>query len=828
MTGRRCLRLCCSCLLFVYFAVPSGFAASPSLGGIGPRGAQRGTDAVLTLAGARLGDAQEVLFYSPGFSVAKLEVVSDSQVKATVRIAPDCRLGEHVLRLRTATGVSEMRTFWVGALPVVQEKEPNSDFAAPQKIPLDCTVQGVVDSEDVDYYLVECKKGQRLTAEIEGMRLANTLFDPYVAILDMKRFELAASDDAPLLGQDAAASVVVPADGSYMIQVRESAYGGNGACAYRLHVGTFPRPLAALPAGGKAGEEVEVTFLGDPAGAFKQKFKLPATPGAKFGIFPQDAGGVCPSGMPIRLSEHGNVVEVEPNDNHQTATKAELPLAFNGVIDKPGDVDNFRFTAKKGQTFDVHCYARRLGSPLDPVMTLSHFGGGAIVANDDSGGPDSYFRWTAPEDKEYVLTITDHLKKGGPTYFYRAEFQPVVPTATVSVPKVAPYSQERQAIAVPSGNRMATLVNVGRRDVGGEMVLGADALPPGLTMQAEHVAANLDVVPVVFEAAAGTPPSGKLTRLTARCADPKVKVQSRFYQVAELVLGGPGQSIYWRAEVDQAAVAVTAPAPFKISIVEPKAPLVQNGSWNLRVVAERQPGFKEAITILPLFNPPGVGSASSATIAAGQNETSLVMNAAGNAQVRKWKTAVLGTATVGNGPVWVSSQLATIEIAPPFVGFAMERAAVEQGKNTEIFCKVQQTAPFAGPAKVKLVGLPPKVTTTDMEITKDTKDFAFKLAVDKTAPPGQHRNIFCQVTVMHNGEPVLHNVGGTELRIDVPLPPKPNAPPPPPPKPVATPKPTDPPKPPEKRPTRLEKLRLEQQEREKASQAGNPAAPPKK
>jgi hypothetical protein len=831
MPGRRFVRLFSSALFFVYFVcfvVGSSFGASPVLGGVSPRGFQRGTDAVFILGGGRLADAQEVLFYTTGFSVTKLEVVNDSQVKATVKIAPDCRLGEHCLRVRTATGLSELRTFWVGALPSVEEKEPNSDFAAPQKIPLNCTVHGVVDNEDVDYYVVECKKGQRLTAEIEGMRLANTLFDPYVAILDAKRFELAASDDAPLLGQDAVASVVVPADGPYIIQVRESAYGGNGACGYRLHVGTFPRPLGAIPVGGKKGEEIEVTLLGDAAGPFKQKVKLPAAGEPKFGLFPQDSGGIAPSAVPFRLSDVGNVIEVEPNDTHPTATKAQVPLALNGVIDKPGDVDHFRFTAKKGQTFDVHCYARRLGSPLDSVMTLSFFGGGAFVGNDDAIGPDSYFRVTFPEDREYVLTITDHLGKGGPTYFYRVEFQPVVPAATVSIPKVALFSQERQAIVVPAGNRMATLVNVGRANFGGEVIVGADSLPAGVSLHAENMAANLDVVPVVFEAAAGSAPSGKLMHLTAKCADPKVAVESQFYQMVELITGPPGQSVYWKAEVDRAAIAVAAPAPFKISIVEPKVPLVQNGAMNLRIVVERQPTFKDAITILPLFNPPGVGSASSATIAANQNETLLPMNAAGNAQVRKWKTAVLGVANVNGGPVWVSSQLATLEIAPPFVGFAMERAAVEQGKNTEVFSKVQVTTPFPGPARVQLVGLPPKVMTTDVEITKDTKEFAFKLAVDKAAPPGQHRNIFCQVTVMLNGEPVLHNVGGTELRIDVPLPPKPNAPPPPPPMPVAAPKPTDPPKPPEQRLTRLEKLRLDQQEREKAAQAGTPAPAPKK
>ena len=73
-------------------------------------------------------------------------MVNAGQVKATVKVAADARLGEHALRVRTATGVTELRTLWVGALPIVDEKEPNSDFAAPQKIPLNVTVHGVADT----------------------------------------------------------------------------------------------------------------------------------------------------------------------------------------------------------------------------------------------------------------------------------------------------------------------------------------------------------------------------------------------------------------------------------------------------------------------------------------------------------------------------------------------------------------------------------------------------------------------------------------------------------------------------------------------------------
>lgn len=799
-------------LCSLYLCVSTAFAASPTLGSITPRGAQRGTEAVFFFNGARLADAQEVLLYYPGVTVTKLEVVNDTQVKVTVKIDPHCRLGEHAARLRTASGITELQTFSIGHLPLEQEKEPNNDFAAPQKIPLNVTVHGVVDNEDVDYYLVECKQGQRLTVEIEGMRLGTTLFDPYIAILDLKRFELAASDDTALGNQDGIASVLIPADGSYVIQVRDSAYGGNGSCMYRLHVGTFPRPLGTLPAGGKAGEEIEVTYLGDVAGPLKQKVKLPAAPDPHFGLFAQDAGGMAPSANKFRVVAFANVLEAEPNNALTQATRAaELPIAFNGVIEQPADVDFFRFAARKGQVFDVHCYARRLGSQLDPVMIVYNAQGGGLVGADDAIGPDSYFRFAVPEDGEYLLSIQDHLGKGGPAYFYRVEITPVQPRVTLSIPKVDifGYSQERQTIAVPRGNRYACLVNFARGDFGGPLILGADNLPKGLTLHADTLPESVDTEPVVFEAAADAPLAGTLATLHARHADPNVKIPS-FFDQSVILVGVGNVGIFWKHHVDRAAVAVTEEVPFKVSIVEPKVPLVQNGYMNLKVVAERKPDFKAPIAVYPLFVIPNVGAASGVTIPEGQTEVLLPINAAPNAPARKWKIAVLATADFGKGPVWVSSQLAELEIAPPFVTFAMERAAGEQGKTVELFCKVQHHRPFEGVAKVHLVGLPPKVTAPVMDLTKDMQELTFKVALDPASPPGTHGNIWCQVYVPLNGDTMLHNVGGTQVRIDVPLPPQANAPPPPA-------QPAEPAKPAEKRLSRLERLRLEQEQREKAA-----------
>src|SRR5690606_28049711 len=185
------------------------WAASPALSLITPRGCQRGAEQELTFHGARLADALGIFFYDEGFEVLKLEA-SDNAVKVQVKVAPDCRLGEHVAQVRTASGISEYRTFFVGPYATTPEVEPNTLFESPQAIGLNTTVEGVIENEDVDYFLVEAKKGQRLSLAVEGMRLGATLFDPYVAIYDERRFELISADDSPLAYQDPVTSTIIP------------------------------------------------------------------------------------------------------------------------------------------------------------------------------------------------------------------------------------------------------------------------------------------------------------------------------------------------------------------------------------------------------------------------------------------------------------------------------------------------------------------------------------------------------------------------------------------------------------------------------------------
>ena len=803
------------CVVVSLLTPPVLSAADPALSIILPRGVQRGTEQVIRFAGARLDDAQEIFFYEPGFEVLEIKPADANNIDVKIRIAADCALGEHTAQVRTKTGISEYRTFFVGALPAVDEIEPNTDFALPQPIPINSTVVGTVQNEDVDYFVVDAKKGERLSVEVEGMRFGQTLFDPYVAILNDKRFELSAEDDSPLLKQDAATSIVVPEDGKYTIEMRDSGYGGNGECRYRLHIGNFPRPMSVFPAGGKVGEALEVTLIGDANGPIAKTVTLPNDGTSETLIFAEDATGITPSGHVMRISTVPNSLELEPNNGFENATPvAQFPSSFNGILQEPGDVDIYKFTATAGKVFEIECYGRRVRSAIDTVMNLYKANGEAITGNDDSRGPDSYFRWQVPADGEYAIRIADHLNRGGPEFVYRVEFQEVVPALTVGIPRVARYSQSRQQIYIPRGNRFGTIISAERVNFGGELTIDGIELPPGVTMTALPMSANLNTMPVVFESAADAPLAGALVDFRMKTTDPALNVVGRFSNRADFVIAGPGQSLYVWKDVNRLPVATIEELPFKLELIQPNVPIVRNGMMMLRIVATKKEGWDEEIRVQFPFRPPGVGANSEIVIAKGQTEGLYQINADGNAVLGKWPVYALGSANI-NGASWASTQMASLEVADPYVGMTVQRSSVEQGKETDVVVDVQILKELKAPAVVTLVGLPHKVTAEPLQVTAETKELVFKVKTAVDSPEGTHKNIFCQVTVTENNESIVHaRVGDSELRIDKPLP-MPTAAPMPEPMPaaavVAAPAPVAPPA--EKRLTRLEKLRLESQKK---------------
>ena len=194
------------------------------------------------------------------------------------------------------------------------------------------------------------------------------------------------------------------------------------------------------------------------------------------------------------------------------------------------------------------------------------------------------------------------------------------------------------------------------------------------------------------------------------------------------------------------------------------------GSTELKVVVERDPGFDEPVQVKMLWNPPGVSSLSDVTIPKGTNSVIYPLNAKADADPRSWQIAVLGSAKVREGDLFVSSQLAKLQIGEPFVMARIETSACEPGKSTNVTVKLEQKIPFNGKATIRLIGLPEKVVVPEKQITKDDTEVVFNVKVDSTCPTGSHKNLFCTVAIQKDGDIIPHSVGaGGILRI---VPPK--------------------------------------------------------
>ncbi|MDA0767442.1 MAG: PPC domain-containing protein [Verrucomicrobia bacterium] len=802
------------CLLGLLLGTVQAMAYSPDLNLIEPRGAQRGTELTITLHGERIYQPEELLFYKPGITVKSLELDGDEfkAVRAVINIAPEAELGEHPIRLRCKGGVTSMRTLWVGQFPTVMEAESNNEFTAPQEIPFNTTVQGIADKEDADYYRVQCRKGQRLSVEVEGMRLGRILFDPYVAILNAERFELASADDIPLLRRDCAASIVVPEDGAYTVLIRESSYEGRAECQYRAHIGEFPRPLAIYPPGAKPGEQRGFRFIGDASGDFETSFTMPAETGDFIALAAAN-NLLSPSGIPVRVSDMPSFDETEPNEGAKAAVPAEAaqtPIAFHGILSKKEDKDWFRFKATKGQKLRVQVFARSLRSPLDSVIIVrSAKDGKALGSNDDTGAgePDSRLDLDVPEDGDYLVNIRDQLHRSGPDYTYRIEIAPRSPALSASLPYAERnQSQLHKMISVPRGNRTMRVFNINRQNIGCNVEFSAPLLPDGVQVDVDPALRSVTSFPVVFEANGEASLSGGLYALQIR--DP------------ESGLTGPVEEAIHHIEVNNAgtfhstlgnrhAVAVIEEAPFHLDLEVPPVPLVRNGTMLLRIIATRNEGYKNKIKVTLPWKPPGVGAPASVDIPEGRNEVTMQINSNAEAPIGDWRIAVDGEAGTDKGSVLLSSRLLPLKVAEPYVAMTIEMAATETNKNTEMICKLEHFKPFEGNAKVTLIGLPHGVTSTELTFVKDQPEVIFPLQLTEEAKVGKHANIFAQVIITENGHPVPHSVGaGGTLRIDPP-PPAPKKPeePKPTPAPEETPKEEAPKKP----LSRLEQLRQAQQ-----------------
>lgn len=753
--------ICAGCTLLI---ATSTEAAEPVLQRLEPQGAQRGTEVEVALFGQRFKDGpHQILLYESGIELGDVQVVDDKQVKCVLRLDNDCRLGRHALRLRTASGLSNLFTFHVSNLKEIKEVEPNNLTDEPQEIATDVVVNGVVKDGDTDVFAVEVDEGERLSVEIEGIRLGRTLFDPMLELRDETGSLLASNDDQPAAQQDAFVSIHVAKPGRVFIHVRESAFRGSNAATYRLHIGHFPRPVAVFPPVAVAGKPNELRWIGETFNHKTVAIEVPQTEQAFYEVPAADDHGISPSGLPLTLSDTAPVLETEPNNSLAEANQMTAPGIACGVISAPKDKDFFRFSMKKGEQWDFRILARKLRSPLDSVLHLFDSTGKYLKGNDDDRGqPDSYLRFKAPADGEYRLDVEDRQLRGREEMVYAVEISQASPIAELTLDERRRY--QAQVINIPQGGRIAAMMTVKRKDFGGPLQVEWNDLPEGSRAEAVPLAGNYHRLPVLFSAAPAAELNASLATVTARLTEKPRPIESRFRQQTWLVRGRNNVHV-WSHFADRAAVAVTQALPYSIRAIEPKAPLVQGGSLQLKIVAERDEGFENSIAVRTLYNPPGVSTNQSRSIPKNKLEVSIPITANAKARTGDWQIVFLGITSM-DGSVESSTQLTTLRIVEPYFDMKIPMLTVMQGDTAELVVGLDHRTPFDGEAELQLLRLPPGVTAEQVQVKAGSESATFQLTVAKDARVARHRGVGCQVNLTVEGEPVRYNQGYVELRVD--------------------------------------------------------------
>lgn len=747
-------------------------AVAPNLVTIIPRGIPRGADTEVTLVGDSLADAVDIMFHDTGIQMVSITAQEDGKAaKAVLRVAPDCPVGSHGLRVRTKTGVSILKVLSVGALTEIQEAEPNNKPAEAPDITPGTTINGVITTEDVDYYAVTLNPGDRIAVEVEALRLGDALFDPKLRLFGPEGHERVSADDTQIFRQDAGFVYTSTETGKHQIVVSEAAYGGGGNFYYRLHIGKFPRPLAVSPMGGAPGSQVQLTWLGD-AGTAPQTVTVPPDTKGVIQLAAVTDAGITPTSLPFRASTLPEALEVEPNNAVAEASPGVAAGAFDGVIGTPGDVDFFKFDGKAGQVFDVRVWARALGSPLDSVLTVHNPDGGALAADDDAAAVDSKVRVTLPADGSYLISVRDHLSRGGDTFSYRVEATAVEPTLTMSLLEDRPVTS-----IIPKNNYAYLLANVTRQDFDGPIKVELLGLPEGVTASTPVIPAGQSMMPVILHATPEAATAGSLVDVHGTLQQEGSTLGGSLEQEVRLVQGINDTTFFGRT-VDRLALAVSEPAPFNVELVPPTAPTVINTYRMLTVRATRAEGFNGPIDLRFPWLPGGMGGGT-AQIPPDQTETQIRLEVRPGTEI---KVHELFVAAVGGGYELCTAP-APVEVQDPWVNFNVAAVETEKGKPVEMVVTVEQKVPYEGTFQAQILGLPNGITVDPLPFTKDTTELKFTVNVTADAPVGKFEGLLVDTTITNDKGDVIHRSGAGSVKVYEPLPPtlQAAAPPPPPP-----------------------------------------------
>ena len=422
-----------------------------------------------------------------------------------VKIDANASVGKHDLRLLGSNGISNPITFIVGTLPEILETEPNDKpeqaIAAPVKLPV--VINGTILPGDVDCFAFDARKGMKLTVSVSARELT-----PYLADAVPGWFQAVATllgPDGREVGYSGGFSyhpdpllcVRIPADGRYVLQIRDSINRGREDFVFRATVGEIPCLTQQFPTGGQIGTKIPVHVSGWNLADYETTIDVGDTPGFRM-IEPK------PPILGFVLFQAGAFPEFQEPQSGAYANKLPelvFPSTVNAIISKPGKHDVYSIHLKAGTAVVAEIYARRLGSPLDSMLRVTGPENEPVASNDDHDDPawglithhaDSQVTFTAAKDGIYKIDVSDTQGKGSHAHTYRLTVAPPQPGFAV---RIVPSSLNGRA-----GTSVPLTARVLRRDgFTGEIDLKLVNPPAGYELLGAKVPSGADSVQLTLK-----------------------------------------------------------------------------------------------------------------------------------------------------------------------------------------------------------------------------------------------------------------------------------------------------------------------------------------
>jgi len=536
-------------------------------------------------------------------------------VRLSVAIAADAELGERDLRLLTPKGASNRFRFIVGQIAEVNEVEPNDKLDQVQSLPsLPVLVNGQVFQGDRDVFQFTAKAGQTLVLDVRARMLLPYIADAVpgwlqssLTLYDSAGKELAYCDDFRF-HPDPLLIYKVKKDGRYLVEIKDVLYRGREDLVYRLSIGALPFITHVFPLGGRRGAGTRVELHGVNLPAPSTNLALPADCPTPHCV-QADRNGLTSNALPFAVDDIAEMTETEPNNSAERANKIETPVAINGRIEQPGDVDCFLIGAKEKQRLVMEVWARRLESPLDSMLAVFNLAKRReLVSNDDTIDAsyglithhcDSRLEYTFPAAGDYVLQIQDVQGHGGQEYAYRLVVARRRPDFALRiVPDNPPIAQ---------GGTGAIKVKAFRRDgFDGEINLAVENLPEGCVLSDAVIGAKAPEVRFTLTAPDNAP---------LGVFSPTVKGTAKIGDQAVVRRATPSEDlmqafIYWHNVPSKEFLpSIVKPKPFALAIAENKVLEIPQGGQvevPIKLVRKDKEKAKGAVSLKADTPPKGV------------------------------------------------------------------------------------------------------------------------------------------------------------------------------------------------------------------------------